>query len=362
MRIKTILTTLIACAAVLTTSAQTSQRLSAGKASEYGLVYSLPITTVDIWLEASLTEEKPGEFNNYARRYLGASDAISQTKNTTELTRVIITPRAVADPNEQWLAQFKAGSTPYMMISADNIPLSINTEDVAAIAEPEILESTEWTETALDGPAASQAVTADMSRSSSTSKRAELAAQRIFELREMRSDILSGQADNMPSDGAAMQLVLDNLSAQESALTAMFIGTRRTRTVVKKVSFTPDSLDTTGRIIARLSAIDGLITADNLAGAPIVLDFKVLERGELPRTEKGEIKSFPKGGVAYRIPGRGKVNVSYKGAIIGSSELGVAQLGVVFGLDPGLFTHKKEPSMVVFDPNTGGILTLGPAL
>ena len=37
----------------------------------------------------------------------------------------------------------------------------------------------------------------------------------------------------------------------------------------------------------------------------------------------------------------------------------IAQLGVVFGLDPALLTHKKEPTYVVFDPVTGAISAIG---
>lgn len=53
-----------------TAPAQTSQRLNAGKASDYGMVYSLPLTAVDIYLQAELTESQPGEFHNYARRHM----------------------------------------------------------------------------------------------------------------------------------------------------------------------------------------------------------------------------------------------------------------------------------------------------
>ena len=40
-----------------------------------------------------------------------------------------------------------------------------------------------------------------------------------------RNEIISGQADAMPSDGAAMKLALDQLAGREEALTAMFLGT-----------------------------------------------------------------------------------------------------------------------------------------
>ncbi len=66
-------------------SAQTSQKVSAGKANEYGLVYTLPSTAFDIYLEAELTEEHPGEFYNYARRHLGINDAITADTRSARL-------------------------------------------------------------------------------------------------------------------------------------------------------------------------------------------------------------------------------------------------------------------------------------
>lgn len=341
--------------------AQTSQRITAGKASEYGLVYSLPNTVADVYLCAELVEETPGEFHNYARRYLGTSDAITTASRTARLTGAVITPRGVADPTEQWLAQFKNGSTPYMTLTPGNVPTGINTETLYTTDAPDVPEATDWTPSPLDGPAARQAITAEMARSSSTSKRAELAAQRIFELREMRSDILSGQADNMPSDGAAMDLVLRNLQAQEAALTAMFTGVRRTRTVVGKATVLPDTVSASDIVIARLSVTDGIIEPSDLSGSPITADITVVERGVLPTNEKGEVKTFPRGGVAYRIPGRAKIEVRCDNNTVASRTLDVAQLGVVFGLNPALFTDKREPAMVVFDPATGSVVELGPA-
>ncbi|MDE6311231.1 MAG: DUF4831 family protein [Muribaculaceae bacterium] len=356
-----LLAALTALCCVASAHAQTSQKLTAGKASEYGLVYSLPVTAIEIAVEAELTVETPGEFANYARRYLGDDSAIRSSSKTARVRSVTIYPRGIADPANRWLAQFKAGSTPFMILSPEGIPLAINTEEAPAPTAPELPKAVPAAPTALETEAARQAVTQDMARSGSVAKRAELAAQRIFELREMRSDILSGQSDNTPPDGKAMQLVLDNLAAQEAALTAMFMGTRSTRTDVRTLEIVPDSADIRGRVIARISATDGIVDADNLAGAPLTLNLEILETATLPVNEKGETKRFPKGGVAYTIPGTALVSIEYEGSEVASKELGLAQLGVTFGLDPALFTDKKDPSMVRFDPATGGILIIGPA-
>ena len=84
-------------------------------------------------------------------------------------------------------------------------------------------------------------------------------------------------------------------------------------------------------------------------------------RGSLPVNEKGEVKRFPKGGFAYRIPGTALVTVNYQGREVASAEVSLAQLGVTFGIDPALFTDKKAPSQLRLDPATGAILLLGPA-
>ena len=351
---------LAALAMTLPAVAQSSQRLYAGKPNEYGLVYTLPTTALDIYIEAELTEEHPGEFFNYARRHLGITDAVKTDSRSASVKSITIIPRGIPDSKEQWLAQFKSGGSTFMTLSADNIPPGVNSDGPGQGEAPAVPAPREAAPSPLEGPAARQAVTQDMARSASVSKKAELAAQRIFELRETRSDLLSGQSDNPPADGKAMQLVLDNLEGQEAALTAMFAGTRSSRTVVVPVMFVPDSADMDDVVIARLSAVDGIIAPSNLAGAPITVSVRVLERGTLPQTEKGEVKSFPKGGVAYRIPGTAEVSVNYAGRKIASQEVTLAQLGVVFGLNPALFTDRKAPYSLTFDPTTGAVLELEP--
>lgn len=342
-------------------AAQTSEKITAGKATEYGLTYNLPLTALDITIEAELTTERPGEFFNYARLHLGDPSAIRKESKTARIKSVTIHPRGVADPDNRWLAQFKSGSTPFMILTPEGIPLALNTEQTSRVEAPELPVAKAAAPGPLDTEAARQAITRDMARSSSTSKRAELAAQRIFELREMRSDLLSGQSDNTPPDGQAMQLMLDNISAQEAALTAMFLGTRSVSTDVRTIELIPDSAEIDGRVIARISAVEGIVDADNLAGAPVTLDLRIISPASLPTNDKGETKSFPRGGVAYGIPGTARVSVNYDGREVAAREVDLAQLGVTFGLDPKLFTDKNAPSMVRFDPTTGAILLIGPA-
>lgn len=342
--------------------AQTVTRLSASKANDYGLVYSLPETVIDIVLTAQCEVKTPGEFYNYAERYFGAVEAAKAVKEPSTqwtLTDVSMSTHGeIPQGAEQWLMTFKSGSPVYVELNEAGVPLAISTDAPEAKPEAAKPESTPLTKTALDTEAARHAVTEDMIASSSLAKRAELAFAKILELRETRQDYLTGEAETMP-DGEALKLILSNIDAQEAALTAMFLGTVQTRTDVTTTVYTPGSESDDSTVIARLSPTKGFVAADDLSGAPVYMIYEVLERGKMPKNEKGEDKVFPKGGVAYCIPGNATFAVEYNDKAFPASTFNLAQLGIVFGIDPSFFSDKKNPGFAIFDPVTGGIVTLG---
>ena len=356
--IRTAITSIAICAAMVT-AAQTTRSFTADKTNEYALVYSLPRTVLDITIETEHTVTRPGEFSNYANRYLGITDAVTTESNSVRIKSVTIVPRGIpGGADSRWQVQFKNGSSVLMLLTDAGIPLAVNTDSIAGAQAVTLPMAVDAAPTPLEGEAARQAVTQDMTRSSSISKKAELAAQRIFELRETRSDLLSGNADNPPADGKAMQLVLDNLSAQEAALTAMFAGTKQTYTRVTTLTYTPGTAESR-EIFPGVPPPEGIVPADDLSGAPIYISLSDIGKAELPVTEKGEPKRFPKGGLAYTIPGTASVTLTYNGATIAYKDLTLAQLGVVFGINPALFTDKKAPAYATFDPATGAITALG---
>ncbi len=340
-------------------SAQTATKVTLTKATDYGLVYSLPNTVLDITIETEFSEKTPGDFYNYAKRNLNVDNAITEPSRTCRVKSVTIVPRGEANTDNQWMVQLKPGAQVFVMLNEADMLLAINTESVSEEEQQTLPVAKKAEPTPLETPAARQAVTQDMTISSSTSKRAQLAAERIFELRENRNELISGQADNMPPDGKALQLALDNLSAQEAALTAMFAGTEKVWTEVSTLTYTPGTEDVTNEIVARLSPTDGLVDADDLSGEPIYLSMQVMTRGQVPVDERGEPREFPKNGIAYQIPGSAQVNICCDGEMLGSRQVGLAQLGVTFGLDPKVFNDKRAPGYATFNPVTGGVITVG---
>lgn len=341
--------------------AQTTQKLSATKANDYAIVYSLPKTAIDITIVTRKTVEIPGEFYEYAKSILNVDNPITEESTKYSIDKVIIRTHGEPNADERYAVKFSSGSAPYILLSADNVPLAVNTEEVYVPVKEEIPAPERAEATALQNPAARQVVTEEMLRSTTPLKKAQLAAEQLYTLRQGRTDLLTGQADQMPPDGQAMQLIMDNLNAQEAALTAMFLGTKQTSTEVKTFTFIPPT-DTTlvkGYIIARLSQTEGLVAADDLSGAPIKLNYQVTQKGEMPVNEKGVTLTFPKNGFAYCIPGKAKVEVNYDGRQIAESTINVAQAGVVYGLAPNSFTDKKSPVYLIFDPSTGAAIEIG---
>lgn len=354
------LTYLIIAATLATptlTQAQTTQKLSATKAEEYALIYNLPANEFEISLKARCTRLTPGEFYQYARVYLNA-DPIMRPSTTWELTDAAITELAIPDPDERYLVQFKAGAPVFINATRDNIPLSINIPAEVPELQTTGFTTTPFSPTVLDSSEASYAITPEMTAATSLGKRAELAAARIFEIRQTRSELIAGQSENQPTDGAAIKLMLDNLAQQEAVLTAMFMGTTQTCTASTSVRYTPGDEDES-MVIARLSVTKGFTDVNDLSGIPVYIHLAVEERGALPVNEKGEVKRFPKGGVAYRIPGRAALSVTCGDREYASLSCPVAQYGVVFGIDPALFYDKKVPAYLIFDPMTGAIRELG---
>ncbi len=345
-------------------SAQSVTKLAATKANDYGIAYSLPQTTVNVVLSAQKTVQTPGVFYNYAERYLGADaarKAIAKPSTIWQLTGAKIYAGAeVPADAEQYLMQFKGGQPVFVALSAMGNPLTVNSDDIPPMPAPaEVPAPTPLTKTPLDDPAARYAVTEDMLQGSSLAKRAQFAADQIIQLRQSRQDYLTGQADQMP-DGQALALILQNLQAQEEALTAMFLGTTQTATDAIEVSYVPSAdAPASDVVIARLSPLKGFVDADDLSGAPVVLNSKVLTTGKMPLDEKGREKVMPKGAVPYSIPGSARFSVAYNGKTIDSKSFDVVQLGVVFGLDPSFFTNKKEPGYAIFDPLTGALREAG---
>lgn len=340
---------------------QSAQRLNATKANEYALIYTLPLTAIDVSVNAEITEKIPGEFYKYAKKYLNIDNPITSAEKCITLNSVSLYTHGVPNPDERYAINLKGGQAPYIMISPENILLSVNTEKTAEVVGPTQQKTPKKRDNDLRRKAAAQVITEDMVASHSTAKKAELAAEQIFEIRQTRSDLLMGEADQMPPDGESMKMIMDNLDAREQALLEMFVGTETHTDLSRVITIVPE-YEMKNKVICRLSAVNGIIDASDLSGTPVYLNIRNINEGEAPVNEKGETIPFPKGGIAYCIPGSAEVSIIYNGKTYAEKEMDFSQFGIVYGMAPSNFTDKRSPVYLVLDPATGAPLEIGPAV
>lgn len=357
----TVLALLLSAFCLMNVQAQTTQKLSATKANDYAVIYSLPQTAIDVTIVTRKTVKKPGEFYVYAKRILNVDNPIAEESTEYSIDKVILNSHGEPNSDERYAVKFGSGATPFILLSADNIPLAVNTEETYKPQKNEVPAPMKASPTPLENPAATQVINEDMLRSTTLLKKAQAAAEQLYSLRQSRTDLITGQAEQMPPDGQATQLILDNLNAQEAALTAMFLGTIQESTQVHNFTYIPpaDTTQVSGVVIARLSMLDGIVPADDLSGAPIYLNYLVTQKGEMPKNDKGIVLPFPKNGLPYCIPGKAKLSISYDGEQLAQSTFNVSQAGVIYGVAPNSFTNKKETAYLIFDPSTGAAIELG---
>lgn len=336
-------------------NAQQTRILNADKHNEYGLVYTLPTTALRIDITARHDARRAGEYAQYAKRYVGTDKVVMEDADVWTITEVKVTPYGIPDPEQRYLMQLKPGATTYIGVSDDGMLLSINKEPSAPAVLPQTAADTQLP--VYDSREFLQYVNEDFLSSQSSVKRAQMLAESLMEVRDAKVSLTRGTAETMPTDGRQLELMLNSLAHQEEVITQAFTGWEGSETVTRSFTYLPGEDDEA--TLLRFSDFAGFVDSDDLRGAPVRLDLKVTQRGQLPVNAKGEEKMIPKDAVIYAIPGMAEISISHDGKKLWSNELPMAQYGTVFGLAPTLFTDKKDPSWATFDPVTGALTAIG---
>ncbi len=348
---------MLACLVASSAMAQSTKVLTAEKSNDYGLVYSLPITALEVEVTASHQVGKKGPYYLYAKKSIGTDKAIAEDYEKWQITDVKVRPYGVSDASTQYLMQLRPGVLTSITVDSNGMLLAINKE-VAAPAKKTVdknalAEKVKWP----TGNEYLDFVDEDFVASKSSAKQAQLLAESLMEVRDSKLALTRGTADAMPADGKQMELMLASLGEQEAALTAAFTGSVTTETVTRKFTFVPEG--DAKQILFRMSDFAGFVDADDLSGDPVYIQIETLNEASVPVDSKGEPKKLPKNAVIYNIPGSAQVSISSLGKTFFEKEIQLSQLGMTFGLDPALFTDKKEPSFAIFDPVTGALLEVG---
>lgn len=314
-----------------------------------GVNYMLPKTQLRVDVTAMKVVYTPGEYAKYAERYLHMGNVPTEKTSACQITELKVMQEGVPDTSKAFTVKMKDKTVaPMAQLSDDGILLAVNTtvEDKSgAVALPAA------TNHKLD---ARQYLTEDILSSTSVSKRAELTAQEILDIRESKNAIKRGQVESMPKDGASLKIVLDELDHQEQALTQLFAGCADTVWMSRSYTFVPDN-DIDRSVFFRFSRKLGFVDSDDLAGSPYYMTVKDLHTVALPSAAEKSKRKIS--GLVYNMPSMASVKIENMEGTVYEKQLPFAQMGTVDTLSPTLF-NKGANTKLVLNPATGGIMHL----
>jgi len=340
--------------AITSLHAQKTTRVNAIKANDYGVIYSLPKTSFVITLLVKKSTYQRGDFYPYAKSYLGLENPIIENRVRFTLEDFAVVNRGFADKNSSFMVEFRARSyEPFLYLREDGAIVSVN-------AEPEDETSTEMVIPKGESSSGNSRrfLSQETLMAGSTAKQAELVARQIFDLRRSRNDILTGEAESMPPDGDAYNVVMGEIAMQEKALTELFAGSIESEYFLKSYTIIPDEKDMEREVIARFSEKLGPLDAENLAGEPLYLSL----RNKTPKVElqlsERDLKRLEdkfSQGLVYNIPGKADLTLEFRNRQINNSEVDVVQYGSQDVLTKNMFENMKQPIKVLFYPELGAI-------
>lgn len=314
-----------------------------------GVNYALPQTRLRIDVTAMKVVYTPGEYANYAERYLHIISAGQAASTQWSVTRLNVYQEGVPDTSKVFTVKMKDKTVaPMVQLTNSGILVAVNT--TTEVDTPEF-PSTRTTNHRLD---ARQYLTAEILSATSVAKRAELTAQEILDIRESKNAIKRGQVESMPQDGASLKIVLDELDMQERALTQLFVGYSDTTVTYKSYTILPTE-DIEKGVLFRFSRKLGFVDADDLAGDPYYLTLKDLHTVVIP--DQKELLKKKIAGLVYNMPSMAKLTISTMQGNLYEQELPFAQFGTLDVLSATLF-NKGANTRLTLHPATGGILHL----
>ncbi len=342
------------CIGALCCSAQAQTEVSAYQpgVTVEGVTYFLPTTALRITVETEETVITPGELNKYAFRYLRLQDVPTEAKTTWSIRSVKVESYGAPDKSKAYSIELKNRTiAPMVSLTRDGILLSINAEKQETFlpAPPQDVPAPSL-------PNARQYMNQEILSAGSTAKMAELCAQRIYDTRESRSDLIQGEASNTPKDGAQLQIMLDQLDAQTDALQQLFSGSVQTSTHYFCIDYLP-TVETKKDVVFRFSPTTGVLDKDDLSGAPVYISITSLDN--LPKSEENADTDKKKAkmdkGVYYNVPARESIVVfTADQQPLCTTEVSMGQFGYVEVLSDALF-DKKTTTKVFLYQDTGGV-------
>lgn len=362
-QIGTLITALaLTCSVAATLSAQNINRLEKGQPAPDGVVvYSLPLTTLRLDVEAVCETYTPGPYCQWAKKYLGI-DVPQEASTSYTLSRIRMTPYLEADRSCSYVvnldgmlgeaspASFFEFSSQGLLLLSDENKGNVNSWRFPSMAPgsgtlaSEATANLTSTETTLYRSVRTEgggydrvAVRQSQVVEKSTEKKAQEAASMILSLRENRLNIITGNTDATFS-GDALRAAVEEIGRLEEEYMRLFTGTVSSSVQAMSFDVVPASGPEEELTMAfRISDSHGLLPPDDITGRPVVMEI-VPEDAEDFYSEQvvGEVEAAKprakheaalRGNIYYRVPAICSVRIVDGQNLILKSRIPVYQKG-----------------------------------
>jgi hypothetical protein len=326
----------------------------------YTLVYSIPKTTIDVSVEVLQIITKRGPYYQYAERFLGIAGVPSQDMTRWRINNVEIDSYEETDPDHFYLLSTNDRYvTNFFQLSAEGFILPVNQRQLPELQSqmlgreksperpvytdlsihPNVVEETRTVmrREMQDTSFVNVPVLQRQSVTRSTEAKAAEAADLIFELRNNRFKLLSGEIDLFP-DGKAMEVIVEEFSRLEREYISLFTGKVIEIKHDYYFEYYPDKSALENGIergiIFRFSDSAGILPENDVSGRPIALELKnEMKTGRIDRLSPVQPgRDGNRNMLYYRIPDVASVRLTDGNNTISRNRVLVSQYGKVVNL------------------------------
>ena len=333
------------CGIMVLAQPVSSALLQSGKMPE-GTVYYLPKTAARFQLLVEKKTYIPGIFCKYAERYLQRKNIPQEKQVEHRLINFQLSLTGVRDTAKCFIVNLKGKSaTSEIKLSEDGVLLAVN-DTPRHVKQPIPFHAAP--KKRLADPL--KFLSADAMAAGSMARKAELTALQIAELQEHRQQLITGEAEEMPTDKAQLRLMLDEIDRTHEALLSLFTGTTECDTTERQITLCPDK-EMKREVIFRISKPLGLVDKDDLSGIPFYVSLEDLHQQTQQQYDYPENKKD--GGFYTSVPGIVRLTLYREDQQLATYNYPFAQFGFTELRGGSLF--KKYHTQMILNPVTGAI-------
>ncbi len=353
-----------------------TEKITHKKCEEPGIVYALPKAKLIVTAEITQEIKQKGIFADYTHLYFNTKNAVLKNETHFYITDFSVKTIPVIDSSKIFriissgninsllinlskesfisginLSDIQAGKVNTEQNNIQNRELKTSVSDYADISLHSVREvryDTIYKEVIRDSVMIKIPVIRKKEVYKSKAKQAKETADIIFNLRDDRYALLTGENDgnNFP-DGVALKQMLKKLSELERNYMSLFTGREMKFIKNYQFEFIPENTtENKSEIMFYFSENKGITT--DTVDTPVILN---LIKKEIPLKSNLNLNEKNKG-IIYRIPGTAEVNIILDDKKLYKTNLVIPQIGILNLIPANLF---KEKITVEFYPESGSL-------